>query len=226
MIGSDNILEYDTRVSGIIFKLDIDNQENRILTVSEGSLYAFPGGKLDIKGQVKGSLDSFIEENIDFIYDLLEENKGRFEAHQLIELIESSRLKEIINNDEFKNGLMSELYQELGLTTNRESAVHINNINVYTVYFERIYPSKVLLINPTYIVDVSRPENLVKLIDEWIKEGKTEIKNPIWASARDILTPSYHETFQFSVNYIGKKLKEDGLINGRNDLDNKYFELV
>ena len=205
----DYLFNYQIRVGGIILKKDPDNKENRILTVAEGksSKFALPGGKLPISlmKNTKERLDFLINEKKFDIYSLLEDYE-KFEIHK-DEIIKS------IDNEELITGLESELFEELGLTTNKNSLTHIDNVKLYSLYFEKFY-SKNILISPIYKVDINRPDRITFMLNEKINKGETEITEPKWASALEILSPEYHKTFQHSVFYMGRQLQEDNLLNG------------
>jgi len=205
----DYLFNYQIRVGGIILKKDPDNKENRILTVAEGksSKFALPGGKLPISlmKNTKERLDFLINEKKFDIYSLLEDYE-KFEIHK-DEIIKS------IDNEELITGLESELFEELGLATNKNSLTHIDNVKLYSLYFEKFY-SKNILISPIYKVDINRPDRITFMLNEKINKGETEITEPKWASALEILSPEYHKTFQHSVFYMGRQLQEDNLLNG------------
>ena len=109
------------------------------------------------------------------------------------------------------NVLESELFEEIGLTTNKDALTHIENIKIYSLYFEKFY-SKSILVSPIYKVDINRPDRITYMLNEKINKGETEITEPKWASALEVLSPEYHETFQHSVFYIGRQLQEDHLL--------------
>ena len=205
----DYLFNYQIRVGGIILKKDPDNKENRILTVAEGksSKFALPGGKLPISlmKNTKERLDFLINKMKFDIYSLLEDYE-KFEIHK-DEIIKS------IDNEELITGLESELFEELGLATNKNSLTHIDNVKLYSLYFEKFY-SKNILISPIYKVDINRPDRITFMLNEKINKGETEITEPKWASALEILSPEYHKTFQHSVFYMGRQLQEDNLLNG------------
>ena len=203
------LFNYQIRVAGIILKKDPDNKENRMLTVAEGksSKFALPGGKLPIAlmKNTKERLD-FLINKMKFDIDSLFEDYEKFEIHKK-EIIEP------IHNEELINGLESELFEEIGLTTNKDALTHIENIKLYSLYFEKFY-SKSILVSPIYKVDINRPDRITYMLNEKINKGETEITEPKWASALEVLSPEYHETFQHSVFYIGRQLQEDHLLNG------------
>ncbi len=208
MESLEYLLNYDVRVSGIILKIDLDNKERRILTVKESpsSLYALPGGKLPVKCMniTKLVLNSFIINNKERLHSKFEDEKDKFTEKEIMQKID---------NEELRNGLELELYEELGLTTKKEQETYIENIKPYAIYIEKQYSIKGIFISPIYIVEIAKPDIFTLQLEERKKKGF--INDYKLCSPLEITSPSYHDTFEYSVNNIYEKLKEDNLLNGK-----------
>ena len=209
------LLNYKVRVSGIIFKLDPDNKEKRILTVQENSLYGLPGGKLPVlcMKKTKDMLDLFITKNKERLHNKLEEEKGKFTTEK--EIIQNT------DNEELRSGLESELYEELGLSRRKEEKIHIKNITPYTIYIEKLYSDNGILINPVYFVEynidytveIANPDIFIFYLEE--RKRSRNIKDYKLGSPLEITSQNYNDTFEHSVNRVCIKLQEDNLLNGK-----------